>query len=106
MPPPPALIGEIVAAEFLGDTCVEDLPAEGEGPFDVPTLTTVAPPTGLGPVWCTPAVLSLSRSGVVWFDPGPVGVPSPLPPVNNYFNAGRDFLHLQGINLIYKISFI
>ena len=50
MPPPPVLIGEIVAAEFLGDTCVEDRPAEGEGPFDVPTLTTVAPPTGLGPV--------------------------------------------------------
>ena len=48
--PPPGLIGEIVAAEFLGDTCAEDLPPGGEGPLDDPTLTTVAAPTGPGPV--------------------------------------------------------
>ena len=45
--PPPILIGDIVAAEFLGETWAEFLPLEGEGPFEVPRLTTVVPPTGL-----------------------------------------------------------
>ena len=46
-PLPPVLMGDIVAAEFLGDTWAEDLPLDGEGPLEVPTLTTVVPPIGL-----------------------------------------------------------
>ena len=57
---------------------MEDLPLEGEGPFDIPTFTTVVPLIGLGPIWFAPAPVYLSRSGVVWLDPTPVGVPLPL----------------------------
>ena len=78
---PPARIGEMVAAEFLGETWTDDLPLEGDGPLEVPMLTIVGPPPVLELAWCTPAT-NLSLSGVVWFEPIPVGVPLPLPTVD------------------------